>query len=130
MERGQHSDRQRRDEEGEAEPPDPSVSRSGLHDDGTVRMFDPEQFNVTWSEVRPGVDYVPGNFAAQRAGAAVHEVYALFKNGSSLDRLQMMTDGDGHAYLILYLGAELVEEAVMVLRAGFRALGESAGDTV
>jgi hypothetical protein len=126
MERGQDNGDQRREDDCEAESGDSGIGASGLRDDGTVRLVDPEQFNAAWSVVRPGVDYIDGNAEARRAGAAVREVYEQFTHRSPLDAMQMMTDADGNPYLVLYLGAELVHEVVTVIRAGLCAVADES----
>ena len=131
MERGQHSDRQDRGQDSSDEDGEPGAPASGLRDDGTVRMFDPEHLNVTWSGVGPDVchdEYIEGNMVAQQAGAAAHAVYALLKNRGPLDRLQMMTDINGRPHVDLTLSAELVFEVVALIRAGLEAEGRSSGD--
>lgn len=84
-----------------------------------VRVFDADVLNATWSEVRPGADYVPGSREAERAASLVRtEVYQHLKHRSDLDAVLAMVELDGSAHVWLKLSAPGALELVKVVQQG------------
>src|ERR1700738_4959816 len=99
-------------------------------DDG-VLMFDAEEYNLTWSRVRPGeaVNHLPGLFVSEETAAVVRELlFPYLKNRHELDAVQARTDDDGSPYLWLRLGAAGVLELVGAARVGFWMRGGGVDD--
>ena len=97
--------------------------------DHAVRMFDAEAFNATWSEVRPGPDYVQGSRAAERVARMVRlELLPYLKHRTALDAVLAMTDLDGNPSVWVKLGAAATVELVELARDGLRTRGELADE--
>jgi len=98
------------------------------HDcDYTVRMFDADAFNATWSGVRPGADYVQGSREAERVAGVVRVgLLPYLKHRTALDAVLAMTDLDGNPSVWVKLGAAATVELVELARDGLRARGELA----
>lgn len=96
--------------------------------DGSVRIFDPEGFNKTWSEVFPDTDYVPGTREAVAVAAAVDALYPFLEHRSPLDYMQPMTDINGDARVNVGLSAAGMAGVAVLLREALIARGVLAGD--
>lgn len=108
------------------EEPDPEASGCGGQGDEAVWMLDAEELNVTWSGVRPGVNYIRGGLTAQRAATAARLLYPHVKHHAALDRVQAMTDLDGKPYLRVDLNTAGVYDLVALVLDGLRFRGELA----
>lgn len=91
--------------------------------DHGILMFDPEVFNVQWSAVRPGVDYGPGNLAADLAADVLRGMYQDVEHRSVVDRVHATTDLEGNPFLHVWLNAAGVLEVAELVRDGRRLRG-------
>jgi hypothetical protein len=103
---------------------------SGTGDERSyATSFDPEELNVTWSDVRPDVDDVEGSRIAEDAGRAVRELlYPYLKSSSALDGVQPMIDLDGNPYVWLRPSAAATLELLDLARVGLRLCGDLVGE--
>jgi len=96
--------------------------------DGSVRIFDPEGFNRTWSGARPGTDYVPGTREAERVAAAVDALYPFLEHRSALDYMQPTTDIDGNPFVTVGLSAAGMGGVAVLVREALIARGVLVGE--
>lgn len=107
--------------DGEDQSGDESSSEFDWGD--SVLVFDPEVFNVQWSKVVPGVDYGPGNLAADLAADVLRGMYQDLEHRSALDRLHATTDEQGNPFVHVWLSAAGVIEIAELVRDGRRLGG-------
>jgi hypothetical protein len=123
------ADGQNGDDQGGGRWPGADEGRKHPFWDGSVRIFDPEGFNKTWSGVLPyPTDYVEGTREAEAVAAAVDELYPLLEHRSPLDYMQPTTDIHGRGQVNVGLSTAGMAGVVVLLREALIARGVLAGD--
>jgi hypothetical protein len=89
----------------------------------SILTIDLEALNVQWSAVRPGVDYGPGNLAADLAADVLRGMHGELEHRSPVDRVQAKTDEEGNPFLHVWLNAAGVIEVAALVRDGRRFRG-------